>query len=117
MKNLLLKKEQELEGKTKQLESATGELTRMTKLLRDREADVENLSKQRDGRTKSMAGEMEMCLRELETLGQKLQQRNAQVEKLRVVLQDKERELEVEKRSRGEREHGITGEIASLQAL
>lgn len=104
-------KEKELEDKTKQLESAIGELTRMTKLLQDRETDVENLAQERDEHVKNMTGEMEMCLRELETLGQKLQEKNAQVQELRVILKDKERELEEEKKHQGERERVITGEI------
>ncbi|XP_026782628.3 golgin subfamily A member 6-like protein 25 isoform X2 [Pangasianodon hypophthalmus] len=108
LKNLLQNKEEELEDKTKQLESTTGELMRMTKLLQCRDTVVENLAKERDEYLKNMAGEMEMCLKELETLGQKLQEKNTQVEELRVILQDKERELEEEKKRQGEQEHVIT---------
>lgn len=109
---LLQNQEKELEDKTKQLESTSGELMRMTKLLQDRDTDMENLRKERDEYLKNMAGEMEMCLRELETLGQKLQEKNAQVEKLRVILKDKERELEEETKHQRESQHVIAGEIA-----
>ncbi|KAK3571769.1 hypothetical protein QTP86_018705 [Hemibagrus guttatus] len=102
LKNLLQNKEKELEDKTKQVESMSGELTRMMKLLQDRDTDVQNLAKERDECLESMTREMEMCFRELETLGQKLQEKNTQVQELRVILQDKERELVEEK------EHVIT---------
>ncbi|KAK2855428.1 hypothetical protein Q7C36_007297 [Tachysurus vachellii] len=98
LKNQLQNKEKELEDKAKEFESTSGELSRMTKLLQDRETDVRNLANERDGFMKNMTSEMEMCLRELETLGQKLQEKNAQVEELRVILQEKERELEEEKK-------------------
>lgn len=94
------------------MESTTGELTRTTTLLKERETEVENLAKERDEYLKHMTGEMELCLRELEMLGQKLVEKNSQVEELRVVLQDKERELEEEKKRYGESEHVVTGEIA-----
>lgn len=83
----------------------------MTTLLKDREIEMENLAKERDEYMKHMTGEMELCLRELEILGQKLVEKNSQVEELRVVLQDKEQELEKEKKHQGESEHVITGEI------
>ncbi|XP_027016803.2 MAR-binding filament-like protein 1 isoform X2 [Tachysurus fulvidraco] len=98
LKNQLQKKEKELEDKAKESESTTEELSRTTKLLRDRETDVRHLANERDEFMKNVTGEMEMCLRELETLGQKLQEKNAEVEELRVVLQEKERELEEEKK-------------------
>ncbi|KAG7335566.1 hypothetical protein KOW79_000259 [Hemibagrus wyckioides] len=98
LKNLLQNKEKELEDKTMELESMSGELTRMMKLLQDRDTDVRNLAKERDECLEHMTREMEMCFRELETLGQKLQEKNAQVQELRVILQEKERELEEEKK-------------------
>ncbi|KAM9488918.1 uncharacterized protein Hap1MRO34_005736 [Clarias gariepinus] len=66
----------------------------MTHLLQDRNTDVENLTKERDEYVKNVNGEIEMCLRELETLGLKLQEKNAEVEELRGFLNYKELELE-----------------------
>ncbi|XP_060777101.1 interaptin-like isoform X2 [Neoarius graeffei] len=79
---VLQNKEKEFEEKTEQLESTTGELTRMMQLLQDRDAEMENLRKERDEALTNMTAEMEMCFQELLTLGQKLQEKNAQVEKL-----------------------------------
>lgn len=101
---------EELGASTKQLEAVTGELAKAAALLRDREAEVEKLAGEKDEFVKRVAGEMELCVRELETLGEKLQEKNAQVEELRVALRGKERELEGGKRRQGESEHVITGQ-------
>lgn len=110
----LQNKDQELEEKSKQLESTVGQLARTKALLRDRDTEMESLARQRDEYMKNMAGEMELCLRELETLGQKLLEKNAQVEELRVALQEKGRELVEEERCPGGSEHLIPGEITYL---
>ncbi|TSL82534.1 Butyrophilin subfamily 2 member A1 [Bagarius yarrelli] len=101
LKSLLQSRDKELEDKTRELEKMSGELTQMTKLLQDRDRDAQNLVKEQDGQRTDMSGEMEMCYHELEMLGEKLQEKNAQVEELRVVLQAKEQELEAEKKNRG----------------
>lgn len=116
LKILLQKKEKELEEKSKQLESTTAALTRMTHLLQDRNTDVENLTKERDEYVKNVNGEIEMCLRELETLGLKLQEKNAEVEELRGFLNYKELELEKGSECQVGSGHVITGEIATLHS-
>ncbi|KAI5105691.1 butyrophilin-like protein 2 [Silurus meridionalis] len=98
LKNRLQNMEKDLADKMEQLQSAAGALSEKTARLHDREKDLQDLAKERDEYVKHVTREMEMCLQELETLGQKLQEKNAQVEELRVVLQAKDRELDKEKK-------------------
>lgn len=78
-------------------------------MLQARDVAMENLAKERDEYVRNVAGEMEMCLSELKNLGQKLQEKNAQVEELQFILEDTENELEKEKSRQGESGHVITG--------
>ncbi|KAI5624152.1 butyrophilin-like protein 8 isoform X1 [Silurus asotus] len=98
LKNRLQTMEKDLADKMERLQSAAGALSEKTERLRDLEKNLQDLAKERDEYVKHVTREMEMCLQELETLGQKLQEKNAEVEELRVVLQAKDRELDEEKK-------------------
>ncbi|XP_076826597.1 uncharacterized protein LOC143473474 [Brachyhypopomus gauderio] len=89
--------QEELQGRTRELEVTMEELRRVTRLLQGRLADLESMgaaANEREEHMKNLAGELEMCKQELATLGTKLQEETGRTQKLAVVLQDKERELE-----------------------
>lgn len=103
-------KEKELQDKTRELESTTETLRKKASLLLYMDTDLENMSKlanQKEEQFKNVVSELETCKRHVETLGQKLQEKDAQVKELRVILQDKEQE-------RTSEEQQITGELHHL---
>lgn len=98
-------REKELQDKTRELESTTEMLRTKSSLLLYTDTDLVNMSKlanQQEEHLKKVVSELELCKRQVEMLGQKLQEKNAQVEELRVILQDKERERASEEQITGE---------------
>ncbi|KAK1794818.1 hypothetical protein P4O66_010018, partial [Electrophorus voltai] len=100
------KAEEELQGRTRELECTTEQLRRMTGLLQGRLTDLETMGRaanKREEHINNMAGELQICKRQLATLGLKLQEENSRTQELGVTLQEKERELEEVKKQQEQR--------------
>ncbi|XP_031436428.2 GTPase IMAP family member 4-like [Clupea harengus] len=102
----LMKKINQLENKTSEVEKTKQELEEKNKLLQETETDLENMTKrekEREGLLENMTSELETSIRQLESLEKELQDRNSQLQDLRTQLQEQGRELEERDRQLEER--------------
>lgn len=111
LKKLLQQREKELQDKTKELETTSEMLKTKTSLLLYTDMDLESMNKlanQNEEHLKNMMSELKACKRQVETLGQKLQEKTMQVDELQAVVKDKGQKKHLQENC--EEQH-FTGEL------